>query len=160
MTPLLYFAYGSNLRAAQMERLCPGCRFRHPACLDEHRLAFTLPDEEWQGGVADVISAPAHQVWGALYEIASEHLASLDAYEVCHPQGHPAKNAYLRRAITVAAPDGRSIPEVWCYFVRQPRGHVPPSDLYQAALLEGARERGLPHAYLDVMRAAFDGPTK
>lgn len=140
-----------------MDRLCPGCRFRHSARLADHRLAFTLPDDEWQGGVADVLPAPGHQVWGALYGITPDHLASLDAYEGYDPAGEPAQNAYARRTLEVTGPDGRAVPGVWCYFVREPRGHVAPSDLYRQALLQGACERQLPAAYLDVMRAAFDG---
>ena len=156
--PLLYFAYGSNLRSAQMDRLCPGCRFVSPARLAGHRLAFTLPDEEWRGGVADIIPAAGHEVWGALYRISATHLASLDEYEVCHPGEDPGRSDYLRRTIEVSNPGGQVIGDVWCYFVLQPCGHIPPSDLYRQALLEGAHERGLPSTYLDIMRAAFDGP--
>ncbi len=157
--PLLYFAYGSNLRSVQMNRLCPGCRFLRPARLAGHRLAFTLPDEEWQGGVADVIPAPGHDVWGALYEINAPHLASLDDYEVCYPDADPELSAYVRRTVDVIDADGRLVPEVWGYFVRQPCGHVPPSDLYRNALIEGARERGLPTNYVEIMRTAFEGLT-
>jgi hypothetical protein len=59
-----YFAYGSNLRSVQMVRLCPGHAFFGPARLDGYRLAFTLPDEEWEGGVADVVRSPRDAVWG------------------------------------------------------------------------------------------------
>jgi gamma-glutamylcyclotransferase (GGCT)/AIG2-like uncharacterized protein YtfP len=97
-------------------------------------------------------------VWGALYRISAAHLASLDEYEVCHPGEDPGRSAYLRRIIEVSDADGQKIGDVWCYFVRQPRGHIPPSDLYRQALLEGAHERGLPSTYLDIMRAAFEGP--
>jgi gamma-glutamylcyclotransferase (GGCT)/AIG2-like uncharacterized protein YtfP len=155
---LLYFAYGSNLRSVQMNRLCPGCRFLSSARLAGYRLAFTLPDEEWEGGVADLLPASGHEVWGALYGISAAHLASLDAYELCHPGEDPARSAYLRRTVEVSDAAGRSIGNAWCYFVREPRGHIPPSGLYRQALLEGARERGLPPAYLDIMRSAFGGP--
>jgi hypothetical protein len=60
----IYFAYGSNLRSVQMVRLCPGHAFLGPARLDGYRLAFTLPDEEWEGGVADVVRSPRDAVWG------------------------------------------------------------------------------------------------
>lgn len=38
-----YFAYGSNLDAAQMERRCPGSQYRGKAFLPKHRMAFTHP---------------------------------------------------------------------------------------------------------------------
>ena len=80
-----YFAYGSNLRSVQMVRLCPGHVFLGPARLDGYRLAFTLPDEEWQGGVADVVLSPGDEVWGALYRLRDTDLVALDAYEVFSP---------------------------------------------------------------------------
>jgi gamma-glutamylcyclotransferase (GGCT)/AIG2-like uncharacterized protein YtfP len=156
--PTHYFAYGSNLRSAQMDRLCPGNRFLGPARLADHRLAFTLPDEEWEGGVADVVADHGGEVWGALYALTSGHLAALDEYEMCHADGDPALSAYVRRTITVHGTGGLARDGVWCYFVQQPQGHVPPSELYRRALLEGARERALPSTYLAVMRAAFEGP--
>jgi len=149
---ILYFAYGSNLRAAQMQRLCPGHQFLAPARLAHHRLAFTLPDEEWQGGVADVLPAPGEYVWGALYDITPSDLAALDAYEGCDPRGNPAQNAYLRRTVTVTTHDNCAHSQVWCYFVRQPHGHIPPSDLYRCALLEGAHERNLPLPYVETLQ--------
>lgn len=156
--PVHYFAYGSNLRSAQMDRLCPGNRFLGPARLAGYRLAFTLPDEEWQGGVADIVPDRGGEVWGALYALAPGHLAALDQYEICHPGDDPERSAYVRRTIAVQGSDGLLGSNVWCYFVRRPQGHVPPSTRYRRALLEGARERGLPPAYLAVMRAAFERP--
>jgi gamma-glutamylcyclotransferase (GGCT)/AIG2-like uncharacterized protein YtfP len=149
---VLYFAYGSNLRAAQMQRLCPGHRFLGPARLEHHRLAFTLPDEEWQGGVADVLRAPGEHVWGALYDITPSDLAALDTYEGYDPHGPPEQNAYLRRTVTVTTGDDHTPSSAWCYFVRQPHAHVPPSNLYRRALLQGAQERGLPPHYVEALQ--------
>ncbi len=152
----LYFAYGSNLRAAQMRRLCPGHAFLGPARLAGHRLAFTLPDREWQGGVADAIPSPGDQIWGALYRLPEADLAPLDAYEGFDPAGPVEENDYVRRAVAVTLEGQPSVVEAWCYFVRAPRGSVAPSELYRAALIEGAIERGLPADYVIDMRRAFD----
>jgi len=150
---ILYFAYGSNLRKAQMERLCPGHVFLGPARLADHRLAFTLPDEEWQGGVADVLPSPGDEVWGALYRLEAHHLAALDAYEVFDPDGPEQANDYVRRLVKVS--HGGAMREAWCYFVRAADGHVAPSERYRAALIEGAMERGLPAVYVGEMQRAF-----
>jgi gamma-glutamylcyclotransferase (GGCT)/AIG2-like uncharacterized protein YtfP len=150
-----YFAYGSNLRARQMERLCPGHVFLGQARLADHRLAFTLPDEEWQGGVADVLPSPGDEVRGALYRLEAHHLTALDAYEVFDPDGPVEANDYVRRLVQVR--HGGVMREAWCYFVRAPHGHVAPSERYRAALLEGAIERGLPADYVGEMRRAFGG---
>jgi gamma-glutamylcyclotransferase (GGCT)/AIG2-like uncharacterized protein YtfP len=157
---MVYFAYGSNLQSAQMERLCPGHVFLGPARLPDHRLAFTLPDEDWQGGVADVVPSAGDEVWGALYRLEAPQLAALDAYEVFDPDGPEEANDYVRRRVTVtAASDHRDI-EAWCYFVRAPRGPVAPSERYRRALVEGAIERGLPAEYVREMRRAFEGEVK
>lgn len=151
-----YFAYGSNLRSSQMRRLCPDHVFIAPARLAGHRLAFTLPDEEWAGGVADLIHSSYREVWGALYRISMEDLASLDAYEGFDPEGIPERNAYDRRRIDVTTAKGILHRDVWCYFVQNPCGHVAPSETYRAALLEGAAERGLPPLHLNALRTAFE----
>jgi len=148
---ILYFAYGSNLRASQMDRLCPGHQFLGAARLDDHRLAFTLPDEEWQGGVADLLPSPGHHVWGALYTIDAAGLASLDHYEGYAPDAPDHAHAYVRRPIRVRTAQGSCIDDVWCYFVRPPHTHVPPSAPYRHALLQGARERHLPTAYIETL---------
>jgi gamma-glutamylcyclotransferase (GGCT)/AIG2-like uncharacterized protein YtfP len=152
----LYFAYGSNLRAVQMKRLCPGHEYLGPARLDHHRLAFTLPDQEWQGGVADAIPSPGDEIWGALYRLPEADLALLDAYEGFDPVGPGETDDYVRRAVTVTREGGPHGVEAWCYFVRAPQGHVAPSELYRAALIEGAVERGLPADYVTAMRRAFE----
>ncbi len=139
-----------------MRRLCPGHVFMAPARLDGHRLAFTLPDEEWAGGVADLLPVVDSEVWGALYRISTENLAALDAYEGFDSHGTPEHNAYDRRQIGVTTSDGTLHRGVWCYFVQKPRDHAPPSAAYRAALQEGAGERGLPAAYIRFMRDAFD----
>lgn len=152
---ILYFAYGSNLRSAQMKRLCPGHVFLGPARLADHRLTFTLPDDEWQGGVADLRRSAGAEVWGALYRLEARDLTALDAYEVFDPKAPAEANDYVRRLVRVEY--GGEMREAWCYFVRMPQGHVAPSDFYRAALVEGAMERGLPTAYLEDMRRAFEG---
>ena len=155
-----YFAYGSNLRSVQMVRLCPGHVFLGPARLDGYRLAFTLPDEEWQGGVADVIPSPGNAVWGALYLLRDTDLMALDAYEVFSPAGPEEANEYVRRLVKVTmVKAGREV-EAWCYFVSAPRGPVAPSERYREALIEGAIERGLPSDYVAEMRRAFESAVK
>jgi gamma-glutamylcyclotransferase len=155
---IFYFAYGSNLRSAQMQRLCPGHVFLGPARLADHWLAFTLPDDEWQGGVADVRPSAGDEVWGALYRLETRHLRALDTYEGFDPNGPVEANEYVRRLVEVD--QGGTAREAWCYFVRTPHGHVAPSDFYRAALIEGATERGLPPHYLEAMRQAFEDERK
>lgn len=140
-----------------MVRLCPGHEFIGPARLADHRLVFTLPDDEWRGGVADLVRAPGDEVWGALYCLSEEDLGPLDAYEGYDPARPDAANDYVRRRVRVTSGKDHRDLEAWCYFVRAPRGHVAPSELYRAALIEGAIERGLPESYIENMRRVFAG---
>jgi gamma-glutamylcyclotransferase (GGCT)/AIG2-like uncharacterized protein YtfP len=123
-------------------------------------LAFTLPDEEWEGGVADVVLSPGDEVWGALYVLRNTDLVALDTYEVFSPAGPEEANEYVRQLVTVTAESDRGSVEAWCYFVREPRGHVAPSERYRDALIEGAIERGLPADYVAKMRRAFESAVK
>ena len=92
--------------------------------------------------------------------IPATDLAGLDAYEGFDPSHRAAENAYLRRTIEVTGTDGTMHSNVWCYFVRQPHGHIPPSALYGHALLAGARERHLPPSHIKTLSALLRPDTE
>ncbi|WP_315767585.1 MULTISPECIES: gamma-glutamylcyclotransferase family protein [unclassified Bradyrhizobium] len=98
---MLYFAYGSNMHAAQIEKRCPSARLLGKARLDDYRLAFTRESvTNWPGcGVADVLPDKGAHVWGALFEIADADIPSLDRLEGYNPKR--AKNAYERIEVRV-----------------------------------------------------------
>jgi gamma-glutamylcyclotransferase (GGCT)/AIG2-like uncharacterized protein YtfP len=133
--------------ASAMELACPGHRFLGRAELRDHRLAFTRRSQRTGTGVADVLASPGASVWGALYELDEAHLAALDEKE-----GNGW--AYERKAVRVLGPAGHSAGEALAYVVIRPEpDHVPPSAEYLQALLDGARERGLPGAYTAMLHA-------
>ena len=79
-----YFAYGSNLRKAQMEGRCAGeyeciCASVLPA----HRLAFVgAATARWgKGGVATVIPDPQANVPGVIYALSPKAETALDGFE-------------------------------------------------------------------------------
>jgi gamma-glutamylcyclotransferase (GGCT)/AIG2-like uncharacterized protein YtfP len=147
--PVLYFAYGRNMGTHTMELACPGHRFLGAAELRAHRLAFTRRSLRTGAGVADILAAPGASVWGALYALDARHLAAIDEKE-------GAGWAYERRAVRVLA-DGRELNAVAYAVIAPDAEHVQPSREYLQALLDGARERGLPAAYvaaLDAVAAA------
>ena len=128
-----------------MELACPGHRFLGAAELPDHRLAFTRRSLRTGTGVADVLAAPGASVWGALYSLEDAHLAAIDEKE-----GNGW--AYERRAVRVVAGEGEF--EVFTYAVIAPDAeHVQPSREYLQALVEGARERGLPDDYVAALAA-------
>jgi gamma-glutamylcyclotransferase (GGCT)/AIG2-like uncharacterized protein YtfP len=139
MTRLLYFAYGSNLHLRMFRRRCPGAVVRGRARLPGYRLAFTRYNRTRKGGVADIVPEPEAEVWGALYEIDRACLAALDDYE-------HVPRAYRREAVRVED-DAGAAHEAFAYLANQ-TGHFAPSKQYLGVIVQGARDHGLPEAYI------------
>jgi gamma-glutamylcyclotransferase (GGCT)/AIG2-like uncharacterized protein YtfP len=135
--------------ASAMQLACPGSRFLGVAELRNHRLAFTRRSLRTGTGVADVLVEPGASVWGALYELDEAGVAALDQKE-----GNGW--AYERKAVHLSSADGRSEHDAFAYVVIEPDSdHVPPSEEYMQALLDGAGERGLPADYIATLAARF-----
>jgi gamma-glutamylcyclotransferase len=77
----LYFAFGSNMDAAQMATRCPGATSLGTATLAAHRLVFRGPSRKRGGGVLSVDADPSCGVRGVLYEVTTDHLEALDRFE-------------------------------------------------------------------------------
>jgi len=148
---MLYFAYGSNLEPEQMRRRCPGHHVVGLAELRDFRLTFPLTSHDWGGGVASVSVAHGDAVWGVVFELTEEDLASLDRYEGFVAPGDQ-HNLYDRETVSVQlvrADDG-SFPRrlrAWTYIAR-PANPSPPSRRYLDAIVGGARHHRLPDDYV------------
>lgn len=84
MTPVLYFAYGSNLDDAQMRERCADARVVGLVKLPNYALVFGGFSHRWGGAVASVVRARGACVQGLLYELGNVDLRALDRFE-----GHP-----------------------------------------------------------------------
>ena len=73
---IYYFAYGSNLHHAQMQKRCPKCRYLKKIILKKYQLNFRN-----KGGWADIERKNNKQVHGALYIISKYAESRLDKYE-------------------------------------------------------------------------------
>jgi gamma-glutamylcyclotransferase len=146
---VLYFAYGSNMAEGVMDRLCPGHGFLGAAELADHRLAFTRRSIRTDSGVADIVRADGHSVWGALYELDATQLAAIDEKE-----GNGW--AYRRRKLAVrVAGDGRELPALAYSVIAPENAEICPSAKYLRALLHAARERELPEQYVAGLAARW-----
>lgn len=153
---MLYFAYGSNLDPEQMRQRCPGHRVVGLAELRDYRLSFPLTSHDWGGGVASVSVAHGDGVWGAVYDVSDEDLASLDRYEHYVGPGDQ-HNLYDRETVSVqlVRADDDSFPRrlrAWTYIAR-PSNPSPPSRRYLDTLLRGARHHRLPDEYVSKLAA-------
>src|SRR5262245_58935748 len=134
---MFYFAFGSNMDPAQMQRRCPGSRPLGAAWLEHYALRFDGTSQNWSHkAAANVVPDPGGRVWGALYEVTDEHIAGLDKHE---PN-------YQRTTLDVMSDKtGHVQAEV---YVRPPRPVGKPSPEYAAAILRGGEENQLPPEYL------------
>ena len=137
---MLLFAYGSNMAASEMEAFCPRHEFLGPARLDGFRLELRRRSRRWGGGAADIVAAPGEAAWGALYEVDGSELDRLDAKE-------GAGLAYRRRAVEVRLGGEARAAAAYEVTEKEPQ-EVRPTPEYAQLLLAGARERGLPAAYV------------
>ena len=71
-----YFAYGSNLHHAQMQKRCPKCAYIKKYILHDFQLTFRS-----KYGTADIERRVGKKVYGALYIISKSDERSLDIYE-------------------------------------------------------------------------------
>lgn len=123
-----------------MNKRCPGNEFLGPAKLIDYRLIFDGHSKTWGGAVANIIESPGDIVRGGLFEISEANLAALDCYE-----GYPA--SYNRKNIIVLKNEV-TIKEVITYY-RTVQKSGPPSQGYKKLLLLGAKDSGLPDAYIN-----------
>lgn len=148
----LYFAYGSNLNAADWSRWCteqpgtedPACmRAVGPAVLPDHELAFSRKSAARKGGVLDVRPRPGHAVEGVLMAVSPAGWRLLDIKEGVH------FGAYERLTARVVDAAG-AWHDITTYRVvpRTAQRHVPPHEHYVSVCAEGLRGHGLDAARL------------
>ncbi len=146
MSPL-YFAYGSNMAAEEMEAWSADHRLLGAARLDGYRLGLRRRSIRWQAGVLDLVPSPGEEVWGVLYELPKEALARLDEKE-------GAGFAYRRIEVEPLL-DGARRPAVAYEVIDKEPVEVPCTPDYAALVTAAARERGLPAAWLAELEAGL-----
>jgi gamma-glutamylcyclotransferase (GGCT)/AIG2-like uncharacterized protein YtfP len=125
-----------------MRKLCPGARSVGRARLPEHRLVFLQDPIERGPGFGSVVADPGGAVWGVLWDIGEEDLASLDSYE-----GYPI--VYERPLVTIDV-EGESL-EALAYVAVQ-AAEAPPAPDYLEVVIRGALAHGLPGDYVASLR--------
>ena len=157
---ILYFAYGSNLFLEQMQMRIGGKpRVISAACLENHRLGFTILSKTWKGGVADIVPEAGSKVWGAIYELTEPQLEKIDHYEGYKKDRDPKKNFYNRLEVEVVDKKGVKQPcltyqaEVTDEKSRKYLYHRP-SEKYYEVIRKGGKEHGLPEEFFEHLKTA------
>ncbi len=141
----LYFAYGSNMSTRRLQHRLPGAVPLGIAEWRERALVFDKLSRDGSGK-ANLISRAGECSWGVVFRLQTHHWAVLDSFEP----------GYSRCDSMVLQPDGSEL-DVQTYLADA--DHVageaapPPYDWYLEHLLLGAREHGLPLAYIARLEA-------
>jgi gamma-glutamylcyclotransferase len=150
-----YFSYASNLDPDQMLARAPGHRVIGLAELRDHRLTFPRYSARWGGGTSSVQSHHGESVWGVLFEVSDEDLASLDRHEGFRGPGNQ-HNEYDRVDVFVelTRPDDGSVPRRVraAIYIARAENPQPPSRRYLDAILRGAAHHRLPEDYVAQLR--------
>jgi gamma-glutamylcyclotransferase (GGCT)/AIG2-like uncharacterized protein YtfP len=137
----LYFAYGSNLLRKQMMHRCPHCRYIGLARLAGWKFEYDGICDDWSNmAVGNIVKSPNNEVWGAVYTLCESDINKLDGYE-----DYPTD--YSRQSVAVSVqPSG--VKEHAFVYTRPAQKLGQPSKRYEQTILTGARQDGLPEAYV------------
>jgi gamma-glutamylcyclotransferase (GGCT)/AIG2-like uncharacterized protein YtfP len=151
---MLYFAYGSNMHAAQMKERCPSAKFVCRAKLPSHRLAFTRRSVTRGCGVADILRDETKEVWGVVYELPQNELKHLDKDEDFRPGRPDDQNQYTRENCYVWHEGDAKRQLLVSIYRGHPQPNPPlPSCEYKNLIVAGARHWQLPVFYIQELES-------
>jgi gamma-glutamylcyclotransferase (GGCT)/AIG2-like uncharacterized protein YtfP len=145
------FAYGSNMLARRINERCPSATLLGMGTLEGHELLWHKRSAD--GSVkCDVVETPTAGavVFGVLFRIAKAEERALDKAE-------GVGRGYERGTVTVTC-DGESH-SASIYFATDIDDSLRPYTWYKALVVAGAKEHGLPAAYvahLEAVAAVMD----
>ncbi|XP_076157298.1 gamma-glutamylcyclotransferase a [Alosa pseudoharengus] len=150
----MYFAFGSNLLKERLQLKNPSATFYSTGRLKDYVLRFGLWGESvqgrWNGGVATIEENPGAEVWGVVWKLSKDNLASLDKQE----------EVYSPMEVSVETDSG--LLACRTYQMNNFSACLP-SPQYKQVLCLGAQQNGLPLEYLkklqDVETNNYSGPS-
>ena len=139
---MYYFAYGSNMKHAQMRERCPDSRFIKAVYLNNADFRYDGQSKKWAyKAVANIASVDGGKVWGGLFELSANDIAELDSSRC---EGFP--KSYGKKIVQVHDAEGK-VYDAWVYFrIGEVKGN--PSEDYRKVVLEGANDCMLPKDYI------------
>jgi len=139
----LYFAYGSNMDVAAMQRRCVRSRPLGRAVLPRHRLVIM------KEGYASVVRDGGRSVHGVLWDVALSDIRPLDAYESV------STGLYTKVSQPVLREGAAAVRAL--LYVGRGNGGGKPLDGYMEAVLAAAKSWAMPEAYLRDLAALTPG---
>jgi gamma-glutamylcyclotransferase (GGCT)/AIG2-like uncharacterized protein YtfP len=143
-TTLLYFAYNARISPDQMADAAPGAEFQFIAHLPEWGLDFPISGKAWGGALPAIKPESGSTVWGAVYKLAKNDFANLDALELSEQRSSETVEAMdrtgKRHQVVVHLLDGaRST---------NGNGSNHPSSAYLSLMVAGSRHWNLPVGWI------------
>ena len=132
----LYFAYGSNLSTGRMGERVPSARIVAAARVDGRRLSLGKQGRDGSGK-ATLVDAPGAFVWGVVYAIDPRDWRRLDRFE----------RGYARISLLVTWEREQRVAAT-SYVAPETAPDPTPFGWYKRLIVDGAREHGLPAAYV------------
>ncbi|MGD2102412.1 MAG: gamma-glutamylcyclotransferase [Acidimicrobiia bacterium] len=145
----LYFAYGSLLDPDRISEVAPGSRFLFTAHYPETRLDFVPSGDA--GAIPTLVKESGHTVWGGVFEIPDEDVASLTEAELAEGR---------QPGFDVKAVDREGNKYDCLTFVspQEPNGDLRPSSEYLEAMISGAKHWSLPAGWVMGLEDLVDDP--
>ncbi|HMN76815.1 MAG TPA: gamma-glutamylcyclotransferase [Burkholderiaceae bacterium] len=140
-----YFAYGSNMLTRRLLERTPSARVVGTATLPEHELRWHKVSKDGSAK-CDIVrsSAPQACVHGIVFEIALADKAALDVAEGIG-MGYKGCDVVVNTA--------RGALSAWTYRATNIDPLARPYPWYKAFVVAGAKEHGLPAAYVAALEA-------
>ena len=149
MVGMLLFSYGSNGIAQLSERLRHPIIHSYPAYINNHVRVFCGYSTKWQGGVASIVRAPGHRVYGLLVEVSDRDLKVLDKFET----------GYTRELRTVHNQETQETLQAMTYIAKDHTFTHMPSSEYLQAIRKMHRDRRT-HRRSSIIIRAYDSHKK
>ena len=148
---MLYFAYGSNMPRAMIERRVGPCERVGVAYIDGYSLRFHKQSVIDYSGKCDAYRTgdPNDRVWGAIYRLSEDQILRMDELE---------GPGYRRARIPTVLGEGIFQADLYLAETEYVKPDLPPFESYKLCVLEGARELDLPGAYVEAIEAVLSVP--
>lgn len=145
MTTLLNFSYGSNMLCARITQRVPSARAIGTAVLPGHVLRWHKAGQDGSAK-CDVVATGStdDQVIGVVYTLSADEKHLLDAAE-------GLGNGYDEKEVILDSASGAIT--AWTYHATAIDATMLPFDWYKALVVCGAKEHGLPDAYVRRLQA-------
>lgn len=138
-----YAAYGTNLDPTRMGERCPHSPLRTVGWLRGWRLTFGGEEHGWDGALATIVEDPLEQVFVAVYDVTSEDVSAMDAWE--------GADLGLYRKLRVRVNTLTGDVAAWVYVLDAFEGGLP-SASYLGVLADAAEAADAPDDYVAALR--------